>query len=68
MPSRRKVQNTHISDQIHQLHGAVLDIVGAMNRPRRDEVLIKEAGISLDRALFRCSSVSSGSDRSAWWT
>lgn len=52
MPSRQKVQNTHIGDRIRQLHGALLDIVGAMNRPQRDEVLIKEAGIPLDRALF----------------
>jgi DNA-binding MarR family transcriptional regulator len=52
MPSRRNVQNTHISDQLRQLHGALLDIVSVMNRPQRDEVLIKEAGIPLDRALF----------------
>jgi DNA-binding MarR family transcriptional regulator len=30
----------------------MLDIVSAMNWPQRDEVLIKEAGIALDRALF----------------
>ena len=52
MASRKKVQNTHISDQLRRLHGALLDIVGVMNRPQRDEVLIKEAGIPLDRALF----------------
>jgi DNA-binding MarR family transcriptional regulator len=52
MPSRRKVQNTHIGDQIRQLHAALLDIVSVMNRPQRDEVLIREAGIPLDRALF----------------
>jgi len=52
MPSRKNVQNTHISDQLRQLHGAVLDIVSVMNRPQRDDVLIKEAGIPLDRALF----------------
>ena len=46
------MQNTHIGDQLHQLHAAVLDIVAAMNRPQRDEALIKEAGIPLDRALF----------------
>ena len=46
------MQNTHIRDRLRQLHGAVLDIVGLMNRPQRDEVLIKEAGIPLDRALF----------------
>src|SRR5215470_3877990 len=52
MPSRKKVQDTHISDQLRALHGAVLDIVIVMNRPQRDEALIKEAGIALDRALF----------------
>jgi DNA-binding MarR family transcriptional regulator len=52
MPSRKKVQNTHIGDRLRELHGAMLDIVSAMNRPQRDEALIKEAGIALDRALF----------------
>jgi DNA-binding MarR family transcriptional regulator len=51
-PSERRVQDTHISAQLRLLHGAVLSIVSAMNRPQRDEVLIKEAGIPLDRALF----------------
>ena len=50
--SRNKVQNTHISAQLRQLHGAVLDIVGVINEPQRDEFLIKKAGIPLDRALF----------------
>jgi DNA-binding MarR family transcriptional regulator len=52
MPSSKRVHNTHIGDQIRQLHGALLDIVSAMNRPQRDELLIKAAGIPLDRALF----------------
>lgn len=52
MPARKNVQNTHISDRLRVLHGALLDIVSVMNRPQRDEVLIKEAGIPLDRALF----------------
>jgi DNA-binding MarR family transcriptional regulator len=52
MASRKKVQNTHIGDQLRELHLAVLDIVSAMNRPQRDEALMKEAGIRLDRALF----------------
>lgn len=52
MPSTKNVQNTHISDQLRKIHGAVLDIVGLMNRPQRDELLIKAAGIPLDRALF----------------
>ena len=50
--SRNKVQNTHIGAQLRQLHGAVLDIVGVINEPQRDEFLIKKAGIPLDRALF----------------
>jgi DNA-binding MarR family transcriptional regulator len=52
MPARNNVQNTHISEQLRVLHGALLDIVAVMNRPQRDEVLIREAGIALDRALF----------------
>jgi DNA-binding MarR family transcriptional regulator len=52
MPSRKKVRNAHIGRQLRRLHGAVLDIVGAMNRPQRDAALIRAAGIPLDRALF----------------
>ncbi|WP_131116513.1 MarR family winged helix-turn-helix transcriptional regulator [Lichenihabitans psoromatis] len=47
------MHNTHISTTcLRELHGAVLDIVAVMNRPQRDEALIGEAGIPLDRALF----------------
>lgn len=46
------MQNTHMSVQLRHLHGSLLDIVAVMNRPERDEVLIREAGIALDRALF----------------
>ena len=52
MPSRKKVQTTHIGGQLRELHRALLDIVSVMNRPQRDEALIREAGIPLDRALF----------------
>jgi DNA-binding MarR family transcriptional regulator len=31
---------------------AILDLVAFMNRPQRDELMIKAAGIPLDRALF----------------
>lgn len=48
----KKVQNTHISGKLRDLHGALLEIVGVMNRPQRDEAMVREAGISLDRALF----------------
>jgi len=50
--SRKTVQNTHISLQLRQLHAALLDIVTVVNKPQRDDALIKEAGIPLDRALF----------------
>jgi DNA-binding MarR family transcriptional regulator len=47
-----KVQSAHINAQLRELHGALLEIVGVMNRPQRDEAMVREAGISLDRALF----------------
>jgi DNA-binding MarR family transcriptional regulator len=50
--SRRQVQNTHIIEDARKIYGAVLDLVGIMNRPQRDARMIEEAGISLDRALF----------------
>lgn len=46
------VHDTHISRQLRILHGALLDILIVMNRPERDEALIRMAGIELDRALF----------------
>lgn len=46
------MQNTHNRERLRLLHGALLDIVSAMNRPQRDEALLREAGLSLDRALF----------------
>ncbi len=52
MPSSNKVQNTHMSTNIRALHGAILDIMAVMNRPQRDDLLIGEAGIPLDRALL----------------
>jgi DNA-binding MarR family transcriptional regulator len=52
MPSRNRVQNAHMSMQIRHLHEALLDIVSVINRPLRAELVAREAGISLDRALF----------------
>ncbi len=40
------------TETLSKLHDAVLDIVAVINRPDRDELLIREAGIKLDRALF----------------
>jgi DNA-binding MarR family transcriptional regulator len=52
MTSTKNVQNTHIDARLRQLHLAMLEIAGAMNRPQNDEILVREAGIALDRALF----------------
>ncbi len=52
MPSTHNVQNTSISARLRDLHGALLDVVAVMNRPQRDEAMVREAGIPLDRALF----------------
>jgi DNA-binding MarR family transcriptional regulator len=34
------------------LHEALVDLVGLFNRPQLDQVLLKRAGVNLDRALF----------------
>jgi DNA-binding MarR family transcriptional regulator len=52
MSSKKSVQDARMSEQLKVLHGALISIVGAMNRPQRDERLIEAAGIRLDRALF----------------
>jgi DNA-binding MarR family transcriptional regulator len=41
-----------MSKEVRQLHHSLVDLIGMMNRPQRDTALIREAGISLDRALF----------------
>ena len=46
------MQNEQIGDRLRLLHDAVLTIVAVINRPDRDDLLIQEAGIQLDRALF----------------
>ena len=52
MRSEKNVQDAHISEQLRLLHGALISIVSEMNRPQRDEAMVREAGIPLDRALF----------------
>jgi DNA-binding MarR family transcriptional regulator len=52
VPSRKRVQNTHIREQVRALHEALIDIISVINRPKGDEIMVREAGISLDRALF----------------
>jgi DNA-binding MarR family transcriptional regulator len=51
-PQEESVNYTHKSAQLANLHGALIDIVGVMNRPQGDQAIIDEAGIALDRALF----------------
>ena len=50
--STKNVQSTHKNIRLREFHVALLEIVGAMNRPQRDEEVIRTAGVSLDRALF----------------
>jgi DNA-binding MarR family transcriptional regulator len=44
-----KVQNTR---NIDKLGRAMIDILGLLNSPQRDDALLREAGVALDRALF----------------
>ena len=41
-----------MNKELRQLHEALIDLVGLLNQPKHDDILIKEASISLDRALF----------------
>jgi DNA-binding MarR family transcriptional regulator len=41
-----------MNKEIQQLHHTLVDLVGLMNKPQRDSFLLREAGVSLDRALF----------------
>ncbi|MGZ5905897.1 MAG: MarR family winged helix-turn-helix transcriptional regulator [Reyranella sp.] len=52
MSSTKSVQNTHIREQVRALHEALIDIVGVINRPQGDAMMVRESGIPLDRALF----------------
>jgi DNA-binding MarR family transcriptional regulator len=46
------VQNTRNRAVLRALHEALIDVVGFINRPQNDVILLREAGVSLDRALF----------------
>lgn len=50
--SNKNVNNAHDPEILRGLHTAIIDLVDEINRPRRDDRLIEEAGIPLDRALF----------------
>ena len=49
---KEKVQNTHVATVLRPLHEALIDVVGFFNRPHNDAILLREAGVLLDRALF----------------
>lgn len=46
------MHNTLKPALLRDLHGTLIDIVSVMNRPQRDALMVREAGIALDRALF----------------
>jgi DNA-binding MarR family transcriptional regulator len=41
-----------MNKELRELHHALVDLMGLLNRPQRDSALLQEAGVSLDRALF----------------
>lgn len=45
------MQDAHKYD-VTDFHGALLDIMGVMNQPQRDDILLSEADVSLDQILF----------------
>lgn len=53
MPPAKRVQAAHISSQqLKDLHRSLLDILGELHRPQRDEYMVRAAGISLEGVLF----------------
>ena len=46
------MQSAHNKYDITEFHGALLDIIGVMNQPVRDEQLLQTAGVQLDQILF----------------
>ncbi|HDG1677891.1 MarR family winged helix-turn-helix transcriptional regulator [Kluyvera ascorbata] len=46
------MQYAHNDYDITTFHGALLDIIGVMNQPARDEQLLQAAGVQLEQLLF----------------
>ena len=44
--------NPRIRKEAKVLHGAMVDLYALMSQPQRDDTLLQEAGVALDRALF----------------
>ena len=49
---RANASGKRLKAELQALHGAMVDLAAMMNQPQRDDVLLKEAGLSLERALF----------------
>jgi DNA-binding MarR family transcriptional regulator len=41
-----------MDQEIREFYDALFDVMGLLNQPQRDTLLLQEAGVSLDRALF----------------
>jgi DNA-binding MarR family transcriptional regulator len=50
--STNNVQNTHILKLMPELHRSLIDIASTLNRPENDAVMLEQAGLALERALF----------------
>ncbi|GAA4477875.1 MarR family winged helix-turn-helix transcriptional regulator [Gluconacetobacter asukensis] len=51
MPTKT-MHDAYIRTKLPALHRALIEIVGVMNRPERNEAMLKAAGLTLERALF----------------
>ncbi len=53
-PTLRSVRMSDFTEdpELRDLHLALLEIVGVINRPERDVEMIRQSGITLERALF----------------
>ena len=49
---KKNVHFTRMPIDLRLLHGALVDLMVLMNRPQQDDVLLREAGLTIDRALF----------------
>lgn len=58
MSENKNVQDTHISEQMKALHGALIRVVSALNRPRNDEKLMQRRGFNSIVRYFRSLLVS----------
>lgn len=48
----KNVHDAHMKAPLSDIHLAMMDLAGFLNRPQADDMLLREAGVSLDRALF----------------